>query len=256
MDKYLKKADLSGISDASVAHTTFDLTAWANNLSSSHRNHRAGYLEDQASSSLEVDSETKQKTTSTKTEEKDRREVTLNNNVSTIALANPLSPGRKSDIKRSLIPHPSSSARMSVGAEQSSTLKCPADKVGAFNNSVSTATRTITENGIKPGALKPRASNTISSSLETSQNSDKSTTASSGLPRTPPGSRQGQSDLSRFKGSPPQGVKSAGQQQPERPKSYPEKKPPLNTITAPLPSSSAEKHVGFSQPPPDPTSGE
>lgn len=255
MDKYLKKTDLSGISDTSVAHTTFDLTAWANNLTSSHRNHPAGYFEDHTSSSLEMDGETKQKNTSAKTEEKDGREATLNNNLSTKAFANPLSPGRESDTKRSLIPHPSSSARMSVGAEKHSALKRPADKVGAFNNSASTSTRTITENGIKPGPLKPRASNT-SSSLETSQKSDKNTTSSSGFPRTPPGSRQRHSDLSRFKGSPPQGVTGAGQQKPERPKSYPEKTSPLKSMTAPLPSSSAEKNTGFSQPPPDPASGE
>lgn len=251
MEKYLQKTDVSGSSDASVAHTTFDLTAWADNLISSQRNHQAGYPEEPASSALEVDSETQQKSTSTKIEEKDRREETTLNTNLTVSLSNALSPGHKSDSKRSSIPRPCTFARRSVGA---------------CDNSASSATktrgssgRTLTENVVKVGESKPRASNSIRSSLETSQRSDKSSTASSDLPRTPPGSRKGQSGLSCFKGSSPpaQNVRSAGQQQQDRPYNSPEKKPLLRSImAAPLPCSSVEKHVGFSQPPLDSASGE
>lgn len=251
MEKYLKKTDVSGSSDASVAHTTFDLTAWADNLSSSQRNHQAGYPEEPASSALEVDSETQQKSTSTKTEEKDRREeTTLNTNLPTMSLSNALSPGHKSDSKRSSIPRPCTFARRSVGA---------CDNSASATKTHGSSGRILTENVVKVGESKPRASNTIRSSLETSQRSDKSSTASSGSPRTPPGSRKGQSGLSCFKGSSPlaQSVRIAGQQQQDRPNNSPEKKPLLRSImAAPLPCSSVEKHVGFSQPPLDPASGE
>ncbi|TWW79708.1 Centrosomal protein of 192 kDa [Takifugu flavidus] len=39
MDKYLKKTDVSATTEVSFAHTTFDLTAWAENLSTSQREH-------------------------------------------------------------------------------------------------------------------------------------------------------------------------------------------------------------------------
>ncbi|XP_044065404.1 centrosomal protein of 192 kDa isoform X2 [Siniperca chuatsi] len=255
MEKYLKKTDVSGSSDASGAHTTFDLTGWADNLSSSQSNPLAGYLEEQGSSVQRVDSETQHKPTSTKTEEKDRRgETTLNTSSS---------PGHKGDSKRSSIPRPRtsfSSARRSVGSGQSSTLKPPADKMAACDNSASSATktcgsssRTVTENGVKPGELNQQASN-IRSSLETSQKTDKSPAAS-------PGWSKGQSGLPCFKDSspPPQRVRNAGQQQQDRPSNSLEKKPPpSNIMAAPLPRSSVEKHVGFScqntQPPLDPAS--
>lgn len=248
MEKYLKKTDMSGSSDASVAHTTLDLTSWADNLS---RNHQAGYPEAQMSSVLEVDSKTQQQPASKKYEEKNgREETTLNTNLSTVPLSKASSPGHKNDSKRSSIPRPSTSARRSVGAERCSTLKPSTDYVGTCDNSASSTTktcgssgRTLKENVVEPGELKPKAL----------------PIASSGLPRTPPGLRKGQLGLSCLKGSSPPAlsVKSAGQQQQDRPNNSPEKKQPLrNIMAAPLPCSSVEKHVGFSQPPLDPSSGE
>ncbi|KAG7223524.1 hypothetical protein INR49_015464 [Caranx melampygus] len=54
IEKYLKKTELSNISDASVAHTTFDLTSWADNL---FGNPQTGDPEEQRSSSQQVDSQ-------------------------------------------------------------------------------------------------------------------------------------------------------------------------------------------------------
>lgn len=45
MEKYLKKVDVSGSSDSLGAHTTLELSSWANNLSSSQRNPQAGHPE-------------------------------------------------------------------------------------------------------------------------------------------------------------------------------------------------------------------
>lgn len=259
MEKYLIKTDESGSSDASVAHTTLDLNAWADSLS---RNHQAGCPEVQISSVLNVDSKTQQQPASIKNE-RDRREETIS---TAVPLSKSSSACHKSDSKRSSIPRPSTSARRSVGAEQCSSLKPSADNVGACDNSASSTTKTcgssgraLKENGVKPVELKPKASNTVRSFFETSQGSNKSSISSSGLPRTPPGLRKGQLSLSCLKGSshPAPSVKSAGQRQKDRSINSPEKKPAhRNIMAAPLPGSSVEQHVGFSQPPQEPASGE
>lgn len=264
MEKYLKKTDVSGSSDASVAHTTFDLTSWADNLSSSQRNHQPEYPEEQGSSVQQVDNETLQRPTSTKTEEIGRvEEATLNTNSSALPLLNTSSAGNKADSKRSSIPRPStsfSSARRSVGSDRSSTFKPPTDKMGASDNYSSSVTKTCgssdrirTANGVKLGELNPQAPNTTGSSLETSQKRDKSNAE---LTRPPPGN--GQSGLPCFKGYPQtQSGKSAGQQQQDGRSNSPEtKSPPRNILAAPLPNSSVEKHVGHPQPLRDPSSGE
>ncbi|KAM8735217.1 centrosomal protein of 192 kDa isoform 1-T3 [Acanthopagrus schlegelii] len=263
MEKYLKKTDVSDSSDASVAHTTFDLTSWADNLSSSQRNHHPEYPEEQGSSIQQVDNETQQKPTSTKTEEMDRRgETTLNTNSSALSLLNTLSAGNKADSKRSSIPRPCTSfrsARRSVGSDRSSTFKPPTEKMGASDNYSSSVTKSCgssdrmhAANGVKIGELNPQAPNTTGSSLETSQKRDKN---NAGLTRPPPGN--GQSGLPCFKGSPQtQSGKSAGQQQQQdRPSNSPEtKSPPRNIMASPLPNSSLEKLVGHPQPLRDPSS--
>ncbi|XP_031724482.1 centrosomal protein of 192 kDa isoform X2 [Anarrhichthys ocellatus] len=255
MEKYLKKADVSGSSDVSAGHTIFDLTGWADNLSSSHRSPEAGHPEEHGSSGQRVDSETLQKPTRTETEDKDGgRETTVNTSSS-------LSPGHKGLSKRSSIPRPRtsfSSFRRSVGSGQASTVSPPANKMTACEKTCASSSRTLTENGVKPGELNPQASSNTRSSLETSQKSDEGSAASPGLPSIPPGLRTGQSSLPCFKGSspPPQRARTAGQQQDIRSHS-PEKKPPppRNISAAPLPRRSLEKHVGFScqntQPPLD-----
>ncbi|XP_039973029.1 centrosomal protein of 192 kDa isoform X2 [Xiphias gladius] len=268
IEKYLKKTDVSSTGNASVAHTTFDLTSWAENLS---RNPQTGDPEEQRSSSQQVDSETQKMPTSTKMEERDRRGETTLNTSSAVSLSNAFSAGDKGESKRSSVPCPStsfSSARRAVGSGQSSTIKPPTEKMGAWDNATSSATKTWgstgripTENGVKPGELNPQASNNTRSSLEPPQNSDKISAVSPGLPRTSPGRKKGKSGLPCFKGysAPTQRVRSAGQQQQDRPSNFPEKKtPPRNITAAPLPCSSVVKNVGFScqniQPPLDPAS--
>ncbi|XP_028435208.1 centrosomal protein of 192 kDa isoform X1 [Perca flavescens] len=254
MEKYLKKTDLSGSMDASVAHTTFDLTGWADNLNSSQRNPQTGYPEEQGSSAQRMDSETQQNPA------KDGGgEQTLNTSSSAVPPPNAFSPGHKGHPKRSSIPRPRtsfSSASRSVGSGQSSTVTPPADKMTACDNCTYSAIktggssgRTFSENGVKSGEVNPQASNNIRSSLETSQRSDKGSAVSPGLPRTPPDLRKGKSGLPCFKGSssPQQRVRSAGQQQQDRLSNSSEKElPPSNIMDTPLPRSSVEKHVGFS----------
>ncbi|XP_032374126.1 centrosomal protein of 192 kDa isoform X3 [Etheostoma spectabile] len=257
MEKYLKKTDLSSSTDASVAHTTFDLTGWADNLNSSRRNPQTGYLEEQGSSAQRVDSETQQKPTNTDAKD-GGGERTLNTSSSAVPPPNALSPGHKGHPKRSSIPCPLksfSSASRSVGSGQSSTVTHPADKMTACGNCTYSAIticgssgRTLTYNGVKPGELNPQASNTICSSLETSQISDKGSSVSPGLPRTPPDLRKGRSGLPCFKGSSslPQRVRSAGQQQQDRLSNSEKKLPTSNIMDAPLPCSSVEIPIGFS----------
>ncbi|XP_059195410.1 centrosomal protein of 192 kDa [Centropristis striata] len=252
MEKYLKKTDVSGSTDASVAHTTFDMTGWAENLGSSQRNPQAGYHEEQWSSALKVDGETQQKPTITNTEENDQRgETTLSTSSSAVPPSNAFSPGHKANSKRSSIPRPRSSfssARRSVGSGQSSTVMPSADKMTACDTSTSSE-RTLTENGVKVGELNSKSSNNIRFSLETSQNNDKGPASSTCLQRTPPGPRTAQSGLPCSKASSAmlQNVQSVVQQQKDRPSNCPEKKPlPRNVMVNPLPCSSVEKHVGSS----------
>ncbi|KAM7420154.1 hypothetical protein PAMA_014729 [Pampus argenteus] len=254
IEKYLKNADMSSGSDASVAHTIFDMTGWADGLSSSNRNPQAGYLEEQGSSAQRVENETEPKPAIMKKEDKvTRGDTTLNTSSSAASFSSALSPDNNSDSKRSLIPRPRTSfstARRSVGSGQSSTLKPPADKMApsATKTCVSSG-RTPTENGDKPGELNPQASNNIKFSIETSQKSAKSPAASAGMPRISPEPRKGHSGLPCLKGSSPptQRVRTTGQQQHGRHSNTTEEKtPPRSVPAAPLSRSAVEKHVGFS----------
>ncbi|KAF3840397.1 hypothetical protein F7725_019114 [Dissostichus mawsoni] len=102
MEKYLKMTEVSCSPDASVAHTTFDLTAWANNLSSSQRNPQGGVPEEQGSSAQQVNSKTQQKPTITETGEKGRGgETSINTSLSTVP--NSLSPSLRA-LKKKLYP--------------------------------------------------------------------------------------------------------------------------------------------------------
>nr|XP_020462386.1 LOW QUALITY PROTEIN: centrosomal protein of 192 kDa [Monopterus albus] len=246
MEKYLKKTDVSDSSDASVAHTTLDLTSWAGNLI---RNPQAGYLEEQGSSSRQVNNETQQ-STRTKTEEKERRgETALNTSSSAMFLSN--APGNKDEPKRSSVPQSSfSSARSSVGLGQSSTFRPPTEEMttSSTTKTCSFSDRTHTEN-VKPGELNPQPSENIRSSLEPQQKSEKIFAALSGLPSTSPQWRKEQSSLPCLKSYSPltHRVRRAGQQQQDIPSNSPEKKPPPGNIrAAALPHSSLEKHIGFS----------
>uniref|UniRef100_UPI003AACF527 centrosomal protein of 192 kDa n=1 Tax=Centroberyx gerrardi TaxID=166262 RepID=UPI003AACF527 len=296
IEKYLRQADVSNSSissDPSVAHTTFDLTAWADNLSNSDKNSQNGYpAEENGISAQPVEDHKQQKPKSIEGDERDRRgETTLNTSSSathqSVSRPNASSLGNKGDSRRSSIPRPkasciptplSSSARRSVGSGQSSTVKPPADskaaaatakpaagdgRAPAATKTCGSSGRTSTENRVKLGTLHPQVSNNTQSSIQTSQKSEVNPAASPGGPRTSPGLRKGRSGLPCLKGSSPptQRLRSTGQQQHDRPSNHPETKPPPKSpVVAPPPHSSVEKHVGFScqssQPPGHCTFGE
>lgn len=259
IEKYLKRTDISDSSDASVAHTTFDLTSWADNLS---RNPHAGNPKEQGSSPQRVKHETQQMPTSTQTEEKDRKEaITLNTSSSKVSLSNISSSGNRDESNRSSIPLKSlSSTRRPVGSVQSSRFKSPADKSAACDNAASSATktcgssgRTTIESEVKPEQLNPHSSNNIMSSLK-AEKGDKVSPVSPNLPRTSPSQRKGSSPLT-------QKVRNSGPQHQDVSSYSTGKKPSSrNIMSAPLPCSSVEKHVSLScqttQPPPDPACGE
>lgn len=232
MDKYLKKTDVSATTEVSVAHTTFDLTAWAENLSSCQRDNP---------SMVSTNTETQLEPISTKTEE-----AHSNFNVSSVSSLKSLSPGLKSDSKRSSIPV--SSAGKSVGSEQSSTFNPCVDKVDkSFSATAGSSTRTQTLHGVKQQE-KLRASNSNRASLET-QRSDHSSAA---LLMTSLDTKKGQLGLSSSKVTFPlaHSLRSGGQlQQQDRENTSPEKKLLVRTVSAPpLPSSSGEKHFGMTKP--------
>ncbi|CAJ1061471.1 centrosomal protein of 192 kDa isoform X1 [Xyrichtys novacula] len=224
-EKYLKKSDVSGSSDASLAHTTFNLTSWAENLSCLQRNPLTVCPQEQESSARTVD---------LKSEDR-KGETAWNTSSPAVPLSNISS--HKVDSKRSSIPRPCasfSSAGRSIGSGQSSNLKVP-------------------ENVAKSGELNSQASNSMRSYTETSQSS---------FPRTSPGRKKGHSGvpLPKSFSPPPQRLSGAGQQH-NRPIDSPEKKPsPRNTKTASLSHSSVEKHVEIScqskQPQLNPATGE
>ena len=122
--------------------------------------------------------------------------------------------------------------------------------MAAWDNNTSSATKTCgstgritTENGVKPGDLKPQVPNNTTPSLEPPQKSDKGCGPSLGLPRTSPGWKKGQTGLPCFKGysATTQKVRSAGQQQQDRPHNSPEKKsPPSSNAAAPQSSAPGE----------------
>lgn len=235
MDKYLKKTDVSATTEVSVAHTTFDLTAWAENLSSSQREH---------TSMASANTETQLEPMSTATEEK-----TSNINLSSASSLKSLLPGLKSDLKRSSIPV--SSARKSVGSESLSTFN-PGDKKvdGSFSATAGSSTRTQTSHGVKQQE-KRHASNSNRASFETQRSDHSSAT----LLMTSPDTKKGQLGLSSSKVTSPmaQSLRSGGQQQQQqqqdRGNTSPEKKPLVRTVSAPpLPSSSGVKHFGISEP--------
>ncbi|XP_056900183.1 centrosomal protein of 192 kDa isoform X2 [Takifugu flavidus] len=227
MDKYLKKTDVSATTEVSFAHTTFDLTAWAENLSTSQREH---------SGMASGKRETQPEPISTNMEE-----MTSNTKLPSVSSLKSSSSGLKCDSKRSSIPV--SSARKSVGSEQSSTFNPWADKLGSFSASPNSSSRTQTSHGIKQ-----REKLHTSSSNRHSLEAQKHDPSSFSLPITSPDMKKGQTALSCT--SPlAHGLRSPGQQQQDRQNSSPEKKPLVRTVSAPpLHSSSGEKHFGISQP--------
>lgn len=229
MDKYLKKTDASSNAEVSFGHTTFDLTAWAENLSTSQRE-QSGMASGKRETQLEP--------MSTKTEE-----TAANTNPSSVSSLKSSSPGLKSESKRSSIPV--SSTRRSVGSDKSSTSHHCADKPGSISATYDSSARTQTSHGAKQRE-KLHTSNSNRASLET-QRQDHS---SFSLPITSPDMKRGQSVSSGKVTSPlPHGLRNSGQQQQNRLNNSPEKKPLVRTVSAPpLQSSPGQKHFGITQP--------
>lgn len=224
MDMYLKKTDVSAASEVSVAQTTFDLTAWAENLSGSQRE-QSGTTSGKREPQLEP--------ISTKTPS--------NTDLSSVPSLKSVSPGLKSDSKRSSVPV--SSARESLGSEHPSTLN-PADKLGrSFSGTAGSSTRTQTPHGVRH--REKRTSNPNRTSLDTHR-SDHSSFA---LPMASPDMNKGQSDLSGYKVTSPLAQSRSVKSQQDTKSSSPDRKSPLRTVSAPpLASSSGENHCGLTQP--------
>lgn len=252
MEKYLKKT-MSDSSDTSVAHTTFDLTSWADSLS---RNLHAEHSKELESSCHEAQS-VAQQVLGTQREKDGREATTLNTSSSTVPRSNALSLGNKDESKISSVPpKPLSSARRPVGSVQSSRFKSPADKMEACDNAASLATKTCSssastaaEGAVRPGQLNPQSSSNVVSASE-AQRGDKISPTSPNVP-----SRKDSSALA-------QRVRHTGQQPKQEIPSYsPGKRPSSRNISsAHLPCSSEEKCISFScqstNPPRDPACGE
>ncbi|XP_075896846.1 centrosomal protein of 192 kDa isoform X3 [Nelusetta ayraudi] len=228
IEKYLKKTDVSVGSDASVAQTTFNFTAWGDGINNS-----------------QIDNEVSQRLTISKVQEKDSGAA--KSSLAKVSPSKASSAGHKGDQRRSSIPRPCSSSRVFAGAERSSTVKPKAQIVAACHKSIPSSDRTVTVDNTK--GLQPQAAN-AKTSLEASQRSSQGSTDSSCLPRTPPAPRVEQSSLPCLNGSsaPPPSAKSGEQPQQDKLSVSVDKKATLREAT------SEEKHAGDSQPTPNPTS--
>lgn len=237
MEKYLKTTDLSDSSDASVEHSTFNLTSLADGLS---RYPPAGNPVDPGISSKRMENETKN------TDEKDG-EIT-NTSSSAVSISNSLS-ANKAESRRSSIPVSSLTfSRRSVGSEQPSKLNADIDhSASSVTTTCDFSYRTTKENGVKPEEFNPK-------SLNQSQNGEKNFPTSSSLPRTSPARRNVSSSLI-------QRVRNSGQQQQDRHSNSPEKKPPFNNVmSASQTYCCVENHADLSgqntKPPLEPGCGE
>ncbi|XP_037836225.1 centrosomal protein of 192 kDa isoform X2 [Kryptolebias marmoratus] len=240
IERYLKKSNLSGTSDSSEGHMTFDLSGWADSLSSSQRNFQAEHPEKQ-------DSENQEFSSSTKTKEKDiKGDASLGNtSPSAVLLSDELLAAKSSGSKRSSIPQASlRSSKRSVDSGRSSPLKSSADKLKPCDNTAASLTRTSSSSGrttlqndVKLGDMDLKRTN-----ISSSEHNDK------GLPRTSPGGSKQQSGLLGLKASSPssQRLRSVGQELQDRHGDFPQKKPSGNIKSAPLLVKSVDKHAGIS----------
>ncbi|XP_029360132.1 centrosomal protein of 192 kDa isoform X2 [Echeneis naucrates] len=251
MEKYLRKTDLSNTSDTSVAHTTFDLTSWADNIP----NPEEGHPEDWRNSSQQLNSATRK----TQTEEREKGgKATINTSSFAVSLSKSTSSGNKGEAKKTLIPCPRTSlsyARRSIGSGQTHAHKALVDNIAACNSTTaSSATKTyvskdgtLKEDVVEPGQLKPHASSNSTSSLEPPQRSDNVSSDSLGHTRTSLAWRKGQSYLPCRKGySPPnQRGRTVGQQKQDTPSNSPHKNTPSRNITAASLDHASELPKGF-----------
>lgn len=139
MEKYLKKTDVSVGSDSSVAHTTFNFTAWGDGINNS-----------------QIDNQAVQRLTISKAQEKEGDAAKAN-------LAKASSADAKGEPRRSSIPRPCSSSRVFAGAERSSTVKPKAEIVGACHKSSISSERTLTVDVDNAKSLQPQAASAMTS---------------------------------------------------------------------------------------------
>ncbi|XP_061632213.1 centrosomal protein of 192 kDa isoform X3 [Phyllopteryx taeniolatus] len=238
IEKYLK-IDMSGCSDTSVAHNTYDLTGWAD-ISRTQKT-QTGYIEEQ-SLAKQMDNET-----GAVKEDKVTRVEATKTSSSKISNANTLSSDDKDDLKRSSILRPHSSVS-SLDSRKSSMPSVPVEKNAACDNTVCKTAKTSIFSarassvfGTKLEELNPQISHGGCSS-ETYQSSHMGTSSS-------PRWKTHQSNTPCLKGSsaPIQKMSSTVQQQGVRQSNSPGKKTPTKILMAvPLSHCSVEKHVGFS----------
>ncbi|KAM9724115.1 centrosomal protein of 192 kDa isoform 2-T4 [Menidia menidia] len=211
IEKYLKKANLSGSSNSSVAHTTFDLSDYAESVSSSERNPQKGYPIKQGIENQPM---------CTKTEEDTRMESMTRGKSKSPTVADVLSPPKRECFKTSSIPRP----RVSLGTAQR--------PVNSGQVSPRKSSRSTCEVATETSNIK---------TLETSYTNDKS------LQRTFPNCKNGERGLPCLKGPSPstQRNRSVGQQPQQKLNYSPEKKLPVNISSQSLPHGSVEKPGGL-----------
>lgn len=239
MEKYLKKTDVSGSSDASLVHTTFDLTGWADHLNSSRSNPQKEPPKEQENSTRQMDDAFQLKTT-TSDNLFAKANVSLNSTKS----------GNKSELKRSSIPRPRSSlnsqTKSSVGSGQSSTLGPQVETPATADFSANTfSDKNLNESGGRTVAVNPQASGITRTPLEKPENCHKSPARSPELQKSASGGRKGPTGLPCLKGSNLSSHMGIGLEQLDRQRNCPS---PDSVIAFPLPSNASEKHVGFSCP--------
>lgn len=247
IEKYLKTT-VSSTSDSSNTQTTFDLSCWANALSSSEKNPQAGYPAERDSGTLESHS-------SSKTDDNRRNMTLANTSSSEVQFPNTATNG---DDPKSSFPRPCASltsSRQTLDCAQFPPLNSFAHKLTSkeetpalYSQSSGSTARTPTNTVAELGEVKPQKS--LRSSDSFSKN-DKSGA------RTSQSWRKSQSSLPALKASSPptQRLRNGGQEVPGRPRDSPEK----NLPATPLPQSSepqAELSAERSRPSQDPLSGE
>ncbi|XP_038162172.1 centrosomal protein of 192 kDa isoform X1 [Cyprinodon tularosa] len=220
IEKYLKKTNTSSTSDSSDACTTFDLSRWADGLSSSERNPPAEHPTKQDDVTPEI-------TPPSRTEKEGRGKIpVMNTSSSAVPFSNVAAD--VDEPKISSIPRPcasfSSVSRTGDSGQYTPPHSSTDKHTAAFSSQVSNSTtRTSTKTG-ELEELNPRTNIRSSESSKNDRN----------FPRTSQSWRKSQSGLPVLKAS-SQRLRSAGQEWQHRPKDSPEKNKPGN-VTAAAPS--------------------
>ncbi|XP_033836327.1 centrosomal protein of 192 kDa [Periophthalmus magnuspinnatus] len=220
MDKYLKKSDLSVCSDASLGQTTFDLTGWADNISTSLNN--------------------AQKDSPDQQEQIAQIKRYASDNIYAKA-----STTLNTDFKRSSIP----CSCTSYSSQTNSGYSGPSSTQNTQVTDVSVKAKQSNDHGGKMLTVKPQAASFPRLSLEKTQNKQKSPACSPSLspdvPRSSSGWRKAPTGQPNMIGvsSSVQNSKSVGQEQGGSRSCLPIR----SAMAAPL-HSNVEKHVGFTCP--------